>query len=386
VSADVETAPVAEAPPTVPTESAPVGAPPPAPPVDAGAPQGRRRWPWIVALVVVFGLLVAGGALAGATVAYAESQTGRFLPGTVVAGVDVSGMTQDEALGQVRAALSEQLDRRVTVRSGDQRWRATARQLGARSNARKVLADVAAAQVGVTWQEWARMRWLGDTVEDTADVSVKHRRKGIRRFVSRIAADVNAAPRDAKLEVVDGKVVITAERFGRQVLERKAVATLAATLEGGHSRMGLPVREVRPDVRAGAYDQVLLLDQSQRKLTLYLDGRRHTSWVVAVGTGEYPTPLGRYTINLKRYMPTWINPDPDGWGADMPAQIGPGPGNPLGVRALNWDAPGAIRFHGTQAVNSLGTAASHGCVRMSNSDVTELYDLVDVGAVIISQA
>ena len=48
------------------------------------------------------------------------------------------------------------------------------------------------------------------------------------------------------------------------------------------------------------------------------------------------------------------------------------------------DAP-AIRFHGTRAIDSLGTDASHGCVRLSNADVIELYDLVEVGAVIISQ-
>ena len=124
---------------------------------------------------------------------------------------------------------------------------------------------------------------------------------------------------------------------------------------------------------------------SGRPLTLYLDGEEAQSWIVATGTGQFPTPIGRYEVNLKRYMPTWVNPDPDGWGADMPASIGPGVDNPLGVRALNWSAPGAIRFHGTQAVSSLGTSASHGCVRMANADVVELYDLVDVGAVIISQ-
>jgi lipoprotein-anchoring transpeptidase ErfK/SrfK len=82
-------------------------------------------------------------------------------------------------------------------------------------------------------------------------------------------------------------------------------------------------------------------------------------------------------------MPTWINPDPTGWGASMPAMIPPGPGNPLGVRAINWTAPG-IRFHGTSATSSIGTAASHGCVRMYNEDVIELYDVVKVGTPIVS--
>ncbi len=67
----------------------------------------------------------------------------------------------------------------------------------------------------------------------------------------------------------------------------------------------------------------------------------------------------------------------------MPESIPPGPGNPLGLRAINWSAP-AIRFHGTSATYSLGFNAPHGCVRMANSDVIELYDLIEVGTPIVS--
>jgi lipoprotein-anchoring transpeptidase ErfK/SrfK len=82
-------------------------------------------------------------------------------------------------------------------------------------------------------------------------------------------------------------------------------------------------------------------------------------------------------------MPTWVNPDPEGWGASMPAMIPPGPSNPLGLRAINWSASG-IRFHGTSDIGSIGTPASHGCVRMYNEDVIELYDMVEVGTPIVS--
>jgi L,D-transpeptidase ErfK/SrfK len=67
----------------------------------------------------------------------------------------------------------------------------------------------------------------------------------------------------------------------------------------------------------------------------------------------------------------------------MPAVIPPGPDNPLGLRAINWTAP-AIRFHGTSALSSIGTAASHGCVRMTNEGVIEMYDLVEEGSPIVS--
>ena len=67
----------------------------------------------------------------------------------------------------------------------------------------------------------------------------------------------------------------------------------------------------------------------------------------------------------------------------MPESIPPGPSNPLGLRAINWSAP-AIRFHGTSATYSLGYNASHGCVRLSNDDVIELYDTIEVGTPIVS--
>jgi L,D-transpeptidase ErfK/SrfK len=131
------------------------------------------------------------------------------------------------------------------------------------------------------------------------------------------------------------------------------------------------------------YDQILLLRIGENKLYLYEDGKITRRWTVATGQPEYPTPTGLYEITLKRYMPTWVNPDPTGWGASMPLSIPPGPGNPLGLRALNWSAP-AIRFHGTSATYSLGYNASHGCVRMANEDVIELYDTVDIGTPIVS--
>jgi lipoprotein-anchoring transpeptidase ErfK/SrfK len=55
-----------------------------------------------------------------------------------------------------------------------------------------------------------------------------------------------------------------------------------------------------------------------------------------------------------------------------------GPSNPLGTRALYLDAPG-IRIHGTSASYSIGSYASHGCVRMFMGDVEELYEIVPIG-------
>ena len=336
--------------------------------------------------MVAFVLFLTAGAFAGATVSYAESLHGRLLPGTTIAGVDVGGQTTDEALRAVRGTLTAELDRRIVLRWGKKRWATTARALGARTNARRIVAEVAESQTGLTWQEWARLRWLGDRADVAAEVAVAYGRPAVRRFVAQAAREVAAKPVDATLEVSGGDVAITPSQVGYRARPASAVRQILRALRG--SRRNTPVRlqvaEVKPGVTENTFSEVLLLDQSDHRLTLFNNGEPTHSWIVATGTGDYPTPLGQYSITEKRYLPTWVNPSPDDWGKDMPESIPPGPNNPLGLRALNWDAP-AIRFHGTQAVDSLGTDASHGCVRMSNDDVIQLYDLVEVGAVIISQ-
>ena len=160
-------------------------------------------------------------------------------------------------------------------------------------------------------------------------------------------------------------------------------ATLRKRCAAEATAWTLLTRPPSPKVTSDAFDQVLLVRHGERKLYLYENGKITSSWTVAVGQPSFPTPTGVYEVTELRYMPTWVNPAPDTWGSDMPAEIGPGTSNPLGVRAINWSAP-AIRFHGTENLSSLGTAASHGCVRMSNGDVVELYDRIKVGASIVS--
>ena len=102
---------------------------------------------------------------------------------------------------------------------------------------------------------------------------------------------------------------------------------------------------------------------------------------VATGTGGYPTPHGQFHITAKRLNPTWYNPNSD-WSRGMPAFIGPGPSNPLGTRAMNLNASG-IRIHGTPDSGSIGTNASHGCIRMQMHEAEDLFERVEVGTPVL---
>ena len=67
----------------------------------------------------------------------------------------------------------------------------------------------------------------------------------------------------------------------------------------------------------------------------------------------------------------------------MEETIGPGPSNPLGLRALAVSCGGGIFLHGTTNTGGLGSPGSHGCVRLSNNNIVELYDRVSTGIPII---
>ena len=98
-----------------------------------------------------------------------------------------------------------------------------------------------------------------------------------------------------------------------------------------------------------------------RALKLYKDGKLIKSYPIAVGKLSTPTPIGTFKIINKA-----INP-----------------GGPFGVRWLGLSAPnGHYGIHGTKNPSSIGKSVSNGCIRMYNSDVTQLSDLVPVGTIV----
>ena len=337
-----------------------------------------------IVLSVLAAVLVLGAAgVAWATYDYTQDYAGRLLPGTVVAGVDVGGMTSADAIEEVRDAIRPRLDAEMTVSWDDRTWTVTPRELGARNDAEQAVAAAFDAARSASFIERAQMSVLGDTLDFEREIAITYPRQGVRGFIRGIAATLDRDARDAHIDYSTGWVEIVPERDGRKVVAKKSRRSLMRALHSGDTDVDLAVRTIEPKATTKDFDQVILVRIGENKIYLYEDGEIQRSWTVATGLPEYATPTGIYEVTELRYMPTWVNPSPDTWGANMPAEIPPGPGNPLGVRAINWSAP-AIRFHGTSATYSLGYNASHGCVRMSNEDVIELYDLVKVGTPIVS--
>jgi len=122
--------------------------------------------------------------------------------------------------------------------------------------------------------------------------------------------------------------------------------------------------------------KLIKINRADCTLTLIDEGKVVKTYGCAVGQPAYPTPAGDFVITEKTVDPTWT-PPPSPWAVGLDP-VPPGPGNPLGTRFMRL-SDSAVGIHGTHADSSIGTHASHGCIRMHISDNEQLFTMVYVG-------
>lgn len=205
----------------------------------------------------------------------------------------------------------------------------------------------------------------------------------IAAFISKVKKSTDRKSVSSAYYTKGGKLKIKASVQGRSVPRSAAIKAIGAAFRrlatGGQPvTVSLPVTKWSPKVtEKKGLGRAILVDLSQRRLWLYAGSKKIVSYGIAIGMPAYPTPVGNFKIIAKNPRPSWGNPGSD-WAKNMPARIAPGPTNPLGVRALYVNVSG-IRIHGTHKYWSIGRAASHGCMRMRNSDIVKFYPQVPVG-------
>jgi len=190
--------------------------------------------------------------------------------------------------------------------------------------------------------------------------------------------------KDAAVALRGLQPVIRRASLGAEIDVPRSVAVLgpAILVPRAATPVALPVKRVRPSVTS--VGPVIVIDKSAFKLRLYRgttkpDGtvmKRIRTYPIAIGQPAYPTPTGNYSVIQKQVNPTWFPPNSQ-WAAGL-GPVPPGPGNPLGTRWIGTSAP-AIGMHGTPNPSSIGSMASHGCIRMYISDVENLYPRVEIG-------
>lgn len=131
-----------------------------------------------------------------------------------------------------------------------------------------------------------------------------------------------------------------------------------------------PLRAMDGPARVAGVDFYLSVDLSERRLYVMRDGEQAASYPVAIGQPSHPTPTGRYRINHLVWNPRWVPPDAR-WARNRRPREPGDPRNPMGRVKLFFKDPD-LYIHGTHEEDSLGSAESHGCLRMRNADVVAL--------------
>jgi L,D-transpeptidase ErfK/SrfK len=122
----------------------------------------------------------------------------------------------------------------------------------------------------------------------------------------------------------------------------------------------------------------LVLNLPEMRLYDYTLGSEPRVYPIAIGGPETPSPVGLLRVQWKTIEPTWRVPasiravDPE-----LPYEVPPGPNNPLGRHWLG--IGGGYGIHGTNNRWSIGRLATHGCIRLANDDIAELYARIPVG-------
>ena len=334
-----------------------------------------------IALVVVLVLGLTGGGATYAALRYDRENQGRILPGVSIAGVDVSGMTRDQAVAAVTQWARPTLFTPVTISVAGHRFRETPFDLGMRAQVTAVVdrALGVSSELDTAERVWHRLR--DEPVGVRLSLRFRPNRSTVESFARDVGDKIAVAPVDAAVTMENGQVVFQHSKSGLALDVKPSTDRILKALRSGSDSVSLPTSPVAPTVSDKTLGATLVVRRDVHKLYLYEGLHLAKTYPVATAMEPYVTPPGKWTIVNKEENPTWINPAPDTWGAGMPSSIPPGPGNPLGTRALYLSAPG-IRIHGTYDVDSIGSNASHGCIRMFMSDVQDLYPHVAIGTTV----
>jgi lipoprotein-anchoring transpeptidase ErfK/SrfK len=338
----------------------------------------RNRWFILVAVLL---LVLAGGAVAA--YAYDSSREDLIAEGVTIAGVDVGGMRAADARRLVRRELQEPLERPIAVVRHKMRFSLSAEDAGVQADVGGMVDEaLQRSREGSIVTRVAR-DLTGGQENTQVPARVTYSDQAVDQLVRRVRRKLNRPARDAEVDFPSLEKV--KEQRGRRVrmpVLRQRVAQ-ALTVPGVDRTVRAPVRIVKPKVTqdqlAGKYPVVLVADRYNFRLRLYRNLALQKEYTVAVGAVGFDTPAGLYHIQNKAVDPAWHVPERD-WAGDLAGTIVPGgtAENPLKARWLGiYDGAG---IHGTDQTYSLGTAASHGCIRMAIPDVIELYDQVPVGA------
>jgi L,D-transpeptidase-like protein/putative peptidoglycan binding protein len=326
-------------------------------------------------------VLIVGAA---ALYLYDHGRRDTIAKGVKIAGIDVGGMSTKTAAAKVRSDLRARLQQPIVVAYGKRRFtlhpstarvdydiQATVDEAINRSREGNIIA-----------RSWRSI--TGGSVNADLAPKVRYSRQVVNRFVEGVGKELNRAPQDATLNYSASGLDRVPGRDGLSVNTAQLRNGVLFDIENQRYEGVLrPVaKRTRPKVTtsqlARRYPRVIIINRTSFTLTLYKNLKSFKSYGIAVGQAGLESPPGLHSVTDKTVDPTWYVPQA-AWAGSLAGQVIPGgaPDNPLKARWIGFYPGDGI--HGTADDASIGSAASHGCIRMHVPDVEDLYPRVQVG-------
>ena len=331
----------------------------------------------LVALVIM-GLLLAVGVWA-----YDDAQKDQIAPGVEIGGVDVGGRSADSARKVIKRDVVAPLKQPVVVTYNGKSYTLSADQLHAKADVDGMVQEaIDRSRQGTILDRVSRYASGGD-VNANLMTRVSYDKKAVKDFVNQLSDEIDQEAVDATVVPDGSRLAKEAGEAGRAVDKAQMTDEInaAAQSPGRDQPVHAVVKTTKPEVTTKdlpqAFPRYVYIDRGAFTLRFYDHLKLVKSYTIAVGQQGLETPAGLYHALDKQVNPSWHVPN-SAWAGSLAGQvIPPGPADPLKARWIGiFDGAG---IHGTDDIGSLGSAASHGCVRMAIPDVIDLYDRVDVG-------
>lgn len=322
------------------------------------------------ALLVVVAVALGGLATPGARAA----DTRVIAAGVSVDGVDVSGLTVDAASAKLLGALVPVLNRPIFVGVAGKVFHFAPGQ----------------AKLSVDGPASAQRAFAAGQAANGAPVSVPlvvhHDQATVARWVASVANHVDLAPRNAAITITVTHLYVHRSHTGHAVAQAALAREIGSTIESPTADRALHVKLAitHPAINANKAIQrdstVVTVDRAHFRLRLFKSLHEVASYPIAVGMAGLETPAGIYHVQEREVNPSWHVPNSPWAGALAGQTIPPGPNDPIVARWLGLG--GGVGIHGTNEPFSIGSRASHGCIRMLVPDVIKLYPRVPLGTTV----
>ena len=323
-------------------------------------------------------------ALAAALVVLAAAPAARaadtrvIAPGVSVRGLDVSGRTVDDAAAFLGGYLTGFLSRNVVVQVGGREHKLSA------ARAKLAFDPLLTAKRAF----YAGQGRPDPNVPVDVPPALTHSRRAVRSWVASVQRRVTRPATDARVRITVRHIYRTHSRPGLTIDPRAMADAVDASLNDSRAprRFRQPTTPLRPKVTAEDLDRVygtiITIDRANFTLRLFKRLRVVRRYGIAVGMAGLETPTGLYHIQNKQVNPAWHVPH-DAWAGSLQGQTIPGgaPNNPLKARWMG--VANGVGIHGTAEDWSIGSRASHGCIRMHVADVIDLFGRVPIGTPVL---